>query len=90
MNLKLIDSIILFKLKKSETFKDTIDKLTAAHISGFEPDFVIKNKIINKIQKKYNLDEEIINQLKKRLFSNLIEDEEILIGKRNSEQISVK
>ncbi len=50
---------------------------------------MIKNKITNKIQKKYNLDNETTNILKKKIFSNLIEDEEALITKRNSEQILV-
>jgi hypothetical protein len=74
------------KIKKKDIYKETIEKLTAAHINGFEPVFIIKTKIITKIQKKYSLNEDIINDLKDKLFTDLIEDEDEMVTKRNKEQ----
>ena len=72
--------------KKKDIYKETIEKLTAAHINGFEPVFIIKTKIITKIQKKYLLDDNIVNDLRDKIFTDLIEDEDDMVTKRNKEQ----
>jgi len=58
----LIDSE---KNKTKEIYKEALDKLQAAQISGFEDKEVLKSKIIDKIKRKYTIDPDMINELKK-------------------------
>jgi hypothetical protein len=78
------------KEKTQEIYKDAIEKLTAAHISGFEPIGVIKTKILNKVQQKYKISQETLEELK-NIFRvpKYQEEEENLVNDRQKNQISV-
>ena len=78
------------KEKTQEIYKDAIDKLTAGHVSGFEPATIIKTKIFNKIQLKYKISNENMEELKKILRdTKYTEEEDNLINERHSNQINV-
>ncbi len=92
------------KMKRNDIYKEAIEKLTAAHIGGFEPPFVLKNKIILKVQNKFDISEVVINELRKlnynsevnhkknqKLdFTNPVEiSEDNLLTKRYEDQIIV-
>jgi hypothetical protein len=64
--------------------------LEAAQISGFEDKEVLKTKIFEKIKQKYQLDEEMLNELK-GIFNDLeiIETEDTLLDKRTDVFIEV-
>lgn len=78
------------KEKTEEIYRDTIEKLTAAHIGGFEPVTVLKTKIINKIQQKYDIKESNLNELK-NIFKEPknMEEEDGLLKSRHEAQINV-
>ena len=78
------------KEKTQEIYRDAVEKLTAAHISGFEPVGVIKTKILNKVQQKYKISQDILEELK-NIFKEpkYQEEEENLIEHRQKNQISV-
>lgn len=64
--------------------------MAAVHISGFEPSEVIKNKIINKIQQKYNIKEENLLSLKNILISEKYYEEDLrILNKRTEDQIKL-
>lgn len=73
--------------KNNEIFNDTIQKLAACHMLGFEPLTVIKQKILTKIQAKYSINTENMNELSE-YFNNNINDKELEI-KRRQKQIEV-
>jgi hypothetical protein len=88
------ESKILSELEKEkfqEIFRDAIEKLEACHIGGFEPANVIKEKIFGRIQQKYKINQEYIDELRK-IFRDpkYTEEEESLINLRHNSQISVK
>jgi hypothetical protein len=76
--------------KIQEIYRDCIEKLEACHISGFEPANVLKDKIFNKIQQKYKINQEYIDELKK-IFRDprYTEEEENLISQRHNSQFDV-
>jgi hypothetical protein len=87
------ESRLLTEIEKEKTqdiYRDAIEKLTAAHISGFEPISVIKTKILNKMQQKYKISQDILDELKK-IFKEpkYREEEENLIEQRQKNQINV-
>ena len=73
--------------KNNEIFNDTIQKLAACHTLGFEPLTVIKQKILTKIQTKYSINAENMNELSD-YFNNNINDKDLEI-KRRQKQIEV-
>jgi hypothetical protein len=79
----------LEKNKLHEIYRDTIEKLTACHISGFEPSGVIKNKILNKLQKSEYRVSKDLNDLKKICDKKYAEDEDQLLQKRHDDQVNV-
>ena len=74
--------------QKNEIFSDAIQKLAARHLLGFEPLMIIRQKILSKIQNKYNIDKENMDQLTEYFESNSENDKEIEI-KRKEKQIEV-
>ena len=74
--------------KNNDIFNDAIQKLAACHMLGFEPLTVIRQKILTKIQSKYNINEENMNQLSSYFESNSENDKE-LENKRREKQIEV-
>ena len=74
--------------KKNEDFSDAIQKLAACHMLGFEPLTVIRQKILSKIQTKYSIDAENMNQLSSYFESNNESDKE-LEKQRKEKQIEV-
>jgi hypothetical protein len=88
------------KSKKDEIYTEAIEKLTAAHVGGFEPASVIKNKILTKIQQKFDVPDLIMEELrninfnlhfKKDARENLTDykSEENLLKKRHEDQVTV-
>jgi hypothetical protein len=86
------------KMKKEDNYKEAIEKLTAAHVGGFEPASVIINKIMVKIQQKFDISEEIMDELreinfdfyfKKDARDNKTEylSEDKLLKKRHEDQV---
>ena len=63
--------------KNNDIFNDAIQKLAACHMLGFEPLTVIRQKILSKIQAKYNINEENMNQLSSYFESNNESDKEL-------------
>jgi hypothetical protein len=78
------------KEKTQDIYKDAIEKLTAAQISGFEPIGVIKTKILNKVQQKYKISQDILEELR-NIFREpkYHEEEDHLINERQKNQINV-
>ena len=76
------------KTKLNQIYQDTILKLAACHMIGFEPLSIIRKKILNKIQMKYNINEENMKELENH-FNLTEEDEENLNIKRHENQIEV-
>ena len=76
------------KIKLNQIYQDTILKLAACHMIGFEPLSIIRKKILNKIQMKYNINEENMKELENH-FNLTEEDEENLNIKRHENQIEV-
>ena len=74
--------------KNNDIFNDAIQKLAACHLIGFEPLTVIRQKILNKIQTKYNINKENMTQLTNYFESNTESDKELEI-KRKEKQIEV-
>ena len=74
--------------KNNEDFSDAIQKLAACHMLGFEPLTVIRQKILSKIQTKYNIDAENMSQLSSYFESNSESDKE-LEKQRKEKQIEV-
>ena len=74
--------------KNNDIFNDAIQKLAACHMLGFEPLTVIRQKILAKIQTKYNIDAENMNQLTLYFESNSENDKE-LEKQRREKQIEV-
>lgn len=74
--------------KNNEDFSDAIQKLAACHMLGFEPLTVIRQKILSKIQTKYNIDAENMSQLSSYFESNCESDKE-LEKQRKEKQIEV-
>ena len=72
--------------KNNDIFNDAIQKLAARHMIGFEPLTVIRQKILNKIQSKYNINEENMTILTNYFESNAEDDNE-LETKRKEKQI---
>ena len=72
--------------KNNDIFNDAIQKLAARHMIGFEPLTVIRQKILNKIQSKYNINEENMTILTNYFESNAEDDNELEI-KRKEKQI---
>ena len=83
---KIIDSNE--ESKNNEDFTDTIQKLAACHMLGFEPLTVIRQKILAKIQAKYNINVENMNQLTSYFESNNESDKD-LEKQRKEKQIEV-
>ena len=76
------------KSTNNDIFNDAIQKLAASHMLGFEPLTVIRQKILAKIQSKYNIDKENMNQLASYFESNN-ENEKELENKRREKQVEV-
>ena len=74
--------------KNNEDFSDAIQKLAACHMLGFEPLTVIRQKILSKIQTKYNIDADNMSQLSSYFESNSESDKE-LEKQRKEKQIEV-
>ena len=74
--------------KNNEDFSDAIQKLAACHMLGFEPLTVIRQKILSKIQTKYNIDAENMSQLSSYFESNSESDKELEM-QRKEKQIEV-
>ena len=74
--------------KNNEDFSDAIQKLAACHMLGFEPLTVIRQKILAKIQAKYNIDAENMSQLTSYFEANSESDKE-LEKQRKEKQIEV-
>ena len=74
--------------KNNEDFSDAIQKLAACHMLGFEPLTVIRQKILAKIQTKYNIDAENMSQLTSYFEANSESDKE-LEKQRKEKQIEV-
>ena len=74
--------------KNNDIYNDAIQKLAARHMLGFEPITVIRQKILSKIQAKYNINEENMNILTNYFDSNAESDKELEI-KRKEKQIEV-
>ena len=74
--------------KNNDIFNDAIQKLAARHMLGFEPIIVIRQKILAKIQAKYNINAENMEQLTNYFESNEDSDKELEIG-RKEKQIEV-
>ena len=74
--------------KNNDIFNDAIQKLAARHMLGFEPIIVIRQKILAKIQAKYNINAENMEQLTNYFESNEDSDKELEI-KRKEKQIEV-
>ena len=74
--------------KNNDIFNDAIQKLAACHMLGFEPLTVIRQKILNKIQLKYSIDKENMEQLSSYFDSNS-ESDKLLENKRREKQIEV-
>ena len=72
--------------KNNDIFNDAIQKLAARHMLGFEPIIVIRQKILAKIQAKYNINAENMEQLTNYFESNEDSDKELEI-KRKEKQI---
>lgn len=87
------ESRSLFQTEKqrlNEILKLTIEKLTVCHISGFEPPSIIKNKILSKLQKKFNIEDSVLNQLRNIFIQvKFLQEEEQLTGKRYEDQMYV-
>lgn len=83
---KIID--INEESKNNEDFTDAIQKLAACHMLGFEPLTVIRQKILSKIQAKYNINAENMNQLTSYFESNSESDKD-LERQRKEKQIEV-
>ena len=69
--------------KNNDIFNDAIQKLAACHMLGFEPLTVIRQKILNKIQIKYSIDKENMEQLSSYFDSNS-ESDKLLENKRKN------
>ncbi len=76
------------RIKLNQIYQDTILKLAACHMIGFEPLSIIRKKILNKIQMKYNINEENMKELENH-FNLTEEDDEKLNIKRHENQIEV-
>ena len=74
--------------QKNDIFNDAIQKLAACHMLGFEPLTVIRQKILTKIQTKYNINEENMKLLSNYFESNVDSDKELEI-KRKEKQVEV-
>ena len=74
--------------KNNDIFNEAIQKLAARHMLGFEPIIVIRQKILAKIQAKYNINAENMEQLTNYFESNEDSDKELEIG-RKEKQIEV-
>ena len=74
--------------KNNDILNDAIQKLAACHLIGFEPLTVIRQKILNKIQTKYNINKENMTLLTNYFESNTESDKELEI-KRKEKQIEV-
>ena len=74
--------------KNNEDFSDAIQKLAACQLLGFEPLTVIRQKILAKIQAKYNIDAENMSQLTSYFEANSESDKE-LEKQRKEKQIEV-
>ena len=74
--------------KNNDIFNDAIQKLAARHMLGFEPITVIRQKILTKIQAKYNINTENMNILTNYFESNADSDKELEV-KRKEKQIEV-
>ncbi len=76
--------------KRNEIYKDVIEKLTAAHVRGFEPATILKNKIFNKMQIKYHISEMVMKDLT-NIFNQAkyIEEEENLLKLRYEDQVKI-
>ena len=74
--------------KNNDIFNDAIQKLAACHMLGFEPLTVIRQKILSKIQTKYNIDEDNMNQLS-LYFESYNESDKELKKQRKEKQIEV-
>ena len=74
--------------KNNDIYNDGIQKLAARHMLGFEPITVIRQKILAKIQAKYNINEENMNILTNYFESNVDSDKELEI-RRKEKQIEV-
>ena len=77
-------------MKRKDIYKNAIEKLTAAHNRGFEPAGVLKNKILNKIQIKYDISENIMKDLSCCFnIGKYYEEEENLLKTRYEDQVKV-
>ena len=74
--------------KNNDIFNDAIQKLAARHMLGFEPITVIRQKILTKIQAKYNINTENMNILTNYFESKADSDKELEV-KRKEKQIEV-
>lgn len=73
--------------KNNEIFNDAIQKLAACHMLGFEPLTIIRQKILSKIQTKYNINVENMNEL--AIYFETNTDDKELIERRHQKQIEV-
>ncbi len=87
-------------MKKEENYQEAIEKLTATHVGGFEPASVIKNKIMVRIQQKFNIVEETMRGLRKIDFDYFFKKdarenkteyicEDQMLKKRHDDQVGV-
>lgn len=76
--------------KRNEIYKDVIEKLTAAHVRGFEPSTILKNKLFNKMQIKYKISENVMKDLT-NIFNRTkySEEEENLLKMRYEDQVKI-
>lgn len=76
--------------KRNEIYKEAIEKLTAAHVRGFEPALVLKNKILNKIQIKFDISEIIMKDLSNIFLEGKYQEEEDnLLKQRYEDQVKI-
>lgn len=73
--------------KLNEIYHEAIEKLSACHMSGFEPLNIIRSKVLSKLQKKYSINESNMKELSSR-FNASEEEDENLNKKRNEEQLA--
>jgi len=78
------------KQKTRDIFREAIYKLEAAQISGFEDKEVLKGKIFNKIKQKYQLDDDLLNELR-NIFNeiDIIEKEDTYLDQRTENIVEV-
>jgi hypothetical protein len=92
--------ILSEKMKKEENYQEAIEKLTAAHVGGFEPASVIKNKIMIRIQQKFNINDVTMKELRKIDFDYFFKKdarenkteyicEDLMLKKRHDDQVGV-